>query len=331
MGPAVRPCEMVDPLVGQLVAERYLVEAQIAMGGMGRIYRVRHPVLDRLLALKVMRTSAASRRALRSRFQREIRLAAAIDSPHVVAVVDTGKLDDGRPFYVMEYLDGETLADRIRRGPLPIDEACRRGAEMAHGLSAVHRADAVHRDLKPSNVMVVEMSHGPRCKLVDFGIAKLTTGERITQQGAVLGTPHYMSPEQIAARPVDARSDIYALGCILYAMVTGDVPFSAPAPLSTMRLHLEAPVPDPRARRLACPDALAEVIQRCLEKSPERRFQSADAAAEALEHVADWDDPAGPPRTTAPLGRLSPGALWALSAHTISLVPVPLSDAPSAR
>lgn len=320
---------MVDPLLGQLVAERYLVEAQIAKGGMGRIYRVRHPVLDRLLALKVMRVSAASRRPLRSRFQREIRLAAAIDNPHVVAVVDTGKLDDGRPFYVMEFLDGETLAERILRGALPIDEVCRLGAEVAHGLSAVHRANAVHRDLKPSNVMVVEGPRGARCKLVDFGIAKLTTGDRITQQGAVLGTPYYMSPEQIAARPVDARSDIYALGCILYAMVTGDLPFAAPTVLGTMRLHLEAPVPDPRARRLACPDALAEVIQRCLHKSPERRFQSADAVHDALEHVADWDDLMGPPRTTAPLGQLSSRALWAMT-NTTSLVPISLSDVPAA-
>jgi len=314
---------MADLLLGRLIADRYLVEAQIATGGMGRIYRVRHPVLDRLLALKVMRASAATRRPLRSRFQREIRLAAAIDSPHVVAIVDTGMLDDGRPFYVMEYLDGETLADRLERGPVAIEETCRIGAELAAGLSAVHRADAVHRDLKPSNVMVMQRAHGPRCKLVDFGIAKLTTGERITHQGAVLGTPHYMSPEQIAARPVDARSDIYALGCILYAMITGDLPYSAPTPLATMRLHLEAPVPDPRARRLGCPDALAEVVRRCLQKTPDRRFPSADAAAHALDQVADWGDLTAPARATAPLGQLSSGVLWALTAATISVAPIP--------
>ena len=318
---------MADPLLGKLVADRYLVEAEVATGGMGRIYRVRHRVLDRLLALKVMRASSAARRAARSRFRREICLAAAIDNPHVVAVVDTGRLDDGRPFYVMEYLDGESLAARVRRGSIAVDDVCRFGADMAHGLSGVHRAQAVHRDLKPSNVMVVEGPRGSCCKLVDFGIAKLVTGERITHQGAVLGTPHYMSPEQIAGRPVDARADIYALGCILYTMLTGDVPFTAPTPLATMRQHLEAPVPDPRSRRLACPDALAEVVQRCLAKSPEERHQTADELAIALERVAYCDDHHCSERDTLPLGSVGSSALWAITSTAISLLP-PLSESP---
>src|SRR5688572_23652999 len=273
---------------------RYEVLAPLGAGAMGEVYYARDPELDRPVAIKVLTTSRATGLQL-ERFQREARAVARITHPHICTVYDVGQLD-GVPFLVMELLEGETLAARLEHGPLPLDRALGFAGQIAGALDAAHRKGVVHRDLKPSNVMLA--SGG--VKLLDFGLAKLRELEReetverstqsleLTEQGTVLGTIPYMAPEQIAGGDADARTDIFALGVILYEMSAGRPPFEGRSRAGLMAAILTHQ-PEPLSSfRSGVPASLDRIVEKCLAKDPNDRWQSAaDLAAALLWSRAD--------------------------------------------
>ena len=217
------------PLAAGARLGRYELLAALGAGGMGEVYRARDTLLGRTVAIKVIAAKASGNAARSERFQREARAISSLSHPHICTLYDFGQ-EDGTAFLVMEHLDGETLADRLERGPLSIEEVLRYGAEMAEALDAAHRQGVVHRDLKPANVMLTRDG----VKLLDFGLAKLGSEEpashsteSLTQAGMVVGTVPYMAPEQLEGGPVDARTDIYSLGTVLYEMAAGGRPFPA--------------------------------------------------------------------------------------------------------
>ncbi|MBW2529208.1 MAG: Hsp70 family protein [Deltaproteobacteria bacterium] len=277
-----------DSLVGTTLGGRYLVEDIVAEGGMGRVYRARHKVLDKTFAIKVLHAELAADADLADRFVNEARAASAIRSDHVVDISDFGHLDDGTAYFVMEYLVGITLAELILdRAPLPIPLIADVGQQLANGLEAAHAMDIVHRDLKPENVTLIERSQARYfCKILDFGIAKRPTSDtqrRLTLAGELLGTPYYMAPEQIDGEEVDHRCDIYSLGAVLYEMATGRPPYDADSLMQVLLMHKES---DPPTIERAADDqaraALEAIVHRCLAKAPEQRFPSASALAAEL-------------------------------------------------
>ncbi len=210
----------------------YEVLSAIGAGGMGEVYKARDTRLDRIVAIKVLPAGFAADPDRRRRFEHEARAVAALDHPHICALYDVGSQDTVE-FLVMAYLDGETLAARLRRGPLPLAQALELGAQVADALAAAHRQHIVHRDLKPGNIMLVKVGAALHAKLLDFGLAKLrepaepavalssiATQDPMTARGAVLGTVPYMAPEQLEGKETDARTDIFAFGCALYEMLT---------------------------------------------------------------------------------------------------------------
>ncbi len=292
--PPEAPIEVAgDSLVGTTLSDRYVIEAIVADGGMGRVYRARHKILGRALAVKVLHPELAAHDDIAQRFVREAQAASMIDNEHVIEISDFGRLEDGTGYFVMEYLEGPTLADLIKeRGALPADLIVDVGLQIADGLMAAHALGIVHRDLKPENVSLEAGKSNPYfCKILDFGIAKSPTSDtsqRVTIAGTLLGTPHYMAPEQIDGADVDARSDIYSLGAVFYEMATGRTPFEADTVVNLLVQHkIAAPKPiheHPGAE--GCPRALAALIMRCLEKRPQDRFDSVADLAAALAAVA---------------------------------------------
>ncbi len=256
---------------------------------MGVVYRARDPRLGRDVAVKVLPDAVATDPERLRRFEREARAAGALDHPNVVAVHDVGNAD-GTPFVVTELLEGETLRERLRSGPLPPRKAVELAVQIAHGLAAAHERGIVHRDLKPENLF---LTRDGRVKILDFGLAKLRppdaapapeaqTLTRDTSPGAIVGTLGYLSPEQARGQEADARSDIFALGAVLYELLAGQPAFSGPSAADTMSAILRE---DPPALRQGTrlPAALERVVERCLEKNPEERFSSARDLGFALE------------------------------------------------
>ncbi|MBW2733822.1 MAG: serine/threonine protein kinase [Deltaproteobacteria bacterium] len=288
-----------DLFLGALLDERYRVEAKLGEGGMGIVYAARHEVIDKPVAIKILRHEYCRDKGLVQRFIREARAASRIGHPNIVDVTDFGKLPDGHIYFVMEYLMGTTLGCLLRENKeVPLPRVIDLVVQMCHGLAAAHAKGIVHRDLKPENIFVVNPvvdgiggldETGTRhdfVKLLDFGIAKFNFGQktRLTRMGAVFGTPQYMSPEQAAGEDSDHRGDIYALGCILYEMVTGQVPFVADTFMGTLTKHMfEAPMRPRRMRpELHIPEPLEEVILKMLAKEPASRFDSATDVVTAL-------------------------------------------------
>jgi len=298
----------VDPLLGQTLDGRYAIESVVGEGGMGTVYRARHVALGRALAVKVLRAEFAEEAELGERFLQEAQATAAVKHPNVVSITDFGRLPDGHPYYVMELLSGRTLAKLIDAGgALPPHLAARVAVDIASGLAAAHAARVVHRDLKPDNVFLVgpQGDETKELRVVDFGAAVVLGRSRLTKKGIVFGTPHYMSPEQASGHAVDHRSDIYALGIVLYEMVTGRVPFEGDTYMGVLTQHMyAAPTPptklSPRLARELGP--LEPVILRALEKEPEARHATMDAFAgaitEALGRAAgpapSWPAPQSP-------------------------------------
>jgi serine/threonine protein kinase len=278
-------------LVGQTVAH-YEVLAVVGAGGMGVVYRARDLRLGRDVALKVISPALSGHPDRVRRFEQEARAAGALAHPNVVAIYDVGT-HNGRPFVVMEFLAGESLRDRLARGRLPVRKALDHAAQAARGLAAAHERGIVHRDVKPENLFV---TRDGRVKVLDFGIAKLvrpvaeggaTDGEPVlTEIGAVVGTVGYMSPEQVRGLPADHRSDLFALGAILYEMLTGRRAFQGDSSVETQHAILKDDPPPLTAALGDIPLALERVVRRCLEKSPEERFQSARDLAFDLEALA---------------------------------------------
>jgi len=267
-------------LTGTVLSGRYRLESKLGSGGMSTVYLARDETLERWVAAKVLHREISDQPDQIERFRREARAVAQVSHPNVVAVIDAGE-DGGRPYIVFEYCDGETLKQRIdRQGGLPLDEAAAYGIEVGRGLAAAHARRLVHRDVKPQNVLIDAEG---RAKVTDFGIARELEQDGLTKTGRVLGTTDYVSPEQAMGQQVDARSDIYSLGILLYEMLTGDVPFKADNLVGVAMKHVNEKVPDVQKRRRDCSSALAAVVERATEKKPEKRYQDMNAMLADLE------------------------------------------------
>jgi len=265
---------------GRVLADRYEVGELLGRGGMAEVYLATDRVLDRPVAFKVLGDWLANDGTFVERFRREALAAARISHPNLVAVFDAGS-EDGVHYIVMEHVPGETLADVLRKeGRLHPNRASSIAASVADALGVAHAARIVHRDVKPANVM---LTPDGRTKLMDLGIARNIDGESITHASSILGTAGYVSPEQARGDPVDHRSDIYSLGCVLYEMLTGRQPFEAQDPLAMAYKHVhEAPVP-PTSLEPSIPPALEAVTLRAMEKEPGSRFQNVEEMASALD------------------------------------------------
>ncbi|MCC6993900.1 MAG: serine/threonine protein kinase [Deltaproteobacteria bacterium] len=272
--------EPPDPLVGQFVGN-YRITAMLGEGGMARVYRAVHPDIAREVAVKVMSADLARMADALHRFKVEAQAVNKIKHPGIVQVFDFGTLPDGRPFYIMELLEGESLAARLRRsGPLPVGDAIAIIDPMLDALEAAHQAQIVHRDLKPDNVFLETVGSRVVVKLLDFGIAKLMDDEQFmkTRSGMLLGTPAYMAPEQCAGRirELGPRSDIYSVGCMLYQMLSGALPFNADSLGGLLLEHMNSQPPTLRERGVpGVPPALSDLVARCLAKEPAQRPASA--------------------------------------------------------
>src|SRR5438067_3774241 len=281
---------MNDPLaqrLSQALGSSYAVEGEIGRGGMGVVYHARDERLKRAVAVKVLPPELAFREEIRIRFLREAETAARLSHPHIVPIHSVGEGPEGLVYFVMAYVDGESLAARLkRRERLPPEEARRIMMETADALGAGHALGIIHRDVKPDNILL-EGSRG-RTVLTDFGIAKAltsTTGPgTLTATGVAIGTPHYMSPEQAAGdREIDGRSDIYSLGVVGYQMLAGELPFSAPTVPGILLKQITEQAPNLKDRTPTCPEDLSSCVMRSLEKEPEARWPTADALRRALE------------------------------------------------
>ncbi len=264
----------------------YEIQSLLGEGGMGQVYRARDSRLNRTVAIKVLSSPAAASPELRERFEREARAVGSLNHPHICTLHDLGQ-QDGVDYLVMEYLEGETLAARLRRGSLPIEQVLRCAIEIADGLSQAHRCAVVHRDLKPGNVM---LTRSAGVKILDFGLAKLrapgpeteaglssvpTESRSLTDAGVLLGTAPYMAPEQLEGREVDSRTDIFAFGAVVYEMVTGRRAFEGESAASVIAAILSSEPSPLSSHQPLVPRALDRVVQKCLAKSPEDRWQTA--------------------------------------------------------
>jgi eukaryotic-like serine/threonine-protein kinase len=268
-------------LIGEVLSGRYHLESKLGSGGMSTVYLALDETLQRKVAVKVLHREMSDQPDQLERFRREARAVAQISHPNVVAVIDAGNDEDGHPYIVFEYVEGETLKERIDRyGRLPLDEAAAYAIEVGRGLQAAHLAGMVHRDVKHQNVLID--SEG-RAKVTDFGIALSREADGLTKTGRVLGTTDYVSPEQAMGKPVDDRSDIYSLGILLFEMLRGDVPFKAETLVGVAMKHVNDPMPDIQASRPGTSAALAAVIERSTQKDPKKRYGDMGAMLADLE------------------------------------------------
>lgn len=278
-----------DPLLGRVIDGRYRIEKQIGEGGMGVVYMATHTVLQKKLALKVLRGDSSKDADVVQRFMQEAQAATSIGHQNIIDISDFGRLPDGSVYFVMEYLDGLSLSDMIKRGgSIPMADAVHIIRQIASALDAAHARGIVHRDLKPDNIIVVNLGDDPLfVKVLDFGVAKVGGGaSKLTKTGMVFGTPHYMSPEQAAGHSVDARTDIYALGVIMYEMFTGKVPFDADTFMGILSKHMFEPPASPSEVKGASLGALESVTLRALEKNPDQRYLSMQELIGDLDTVA---------------------------------------------
>ena len=307
-GPAPALVSGGDLSTGYVVGE-YRVETVLGRGGMGVVYSGLQPVIEKRVAIKVLNSELSADPALVRRFLDEARAVNRIRHPNIIDIFSFGQLADSRQYFVMEYLEGHTLADRLQRGDLPVEQLPPLLAQICDALDAAHGEHIVHRDLKPENIWIVASRRGRSfAKLLDFGIAKLlASGEQTTTQaGVLMGTPQYMSPEQCHGRAVDHRTDLYAMGVILYQMYTGKLPFHGEGFAEILTKQLTE-IPDHPSVHVPLPPALDALIMRCLAKDPADRPQSARELGEELAQIVVPRTPPAVssmpgPRTTTTLG-----------------------------
>ena len=302
---------VADPRVGRLIAGRFVVEAPLGHGGMATVYRGEEIATGRRVAIKVMHSLHLGNPELRERFRREARNVAAISHENVVEIFDAGETDDGFPFLVMELLAGRTLRALVEAGPMSIPLVLETGAQIARGLARAHDLGIIHRDLKPENVLVLEMGGGLHAKIVDFGLARGQEDRRMTAAGAILGTPAYLAPERVRAQPPGPGADLYALGIVIFEMITGRLPFESESLEGFLFHHLETAPPRPSTLAPACPAALDSLVLRLLEKSPRERPVDAHQVVRELSAMqADVAQPASrgslPGDATDPSGFVAP-------------------------
>jgi serine/threonine protein kinase len=259
----------------------YTLLEPIGHGGMAVVYRARQESLDRTVAVKVLSDNLAASTEFMERFRREARTAANLRHPNVITVHDFGQDERGVPYLVLEYIEGPTLADLMDAG---LDDSRVPGLldQIAAGLDYAHARGVIHRDIKPGNVLITEDG---RAVLADFGLAWLLEGAHLTLTGGVIGTPEYMSPEQAAGEPIDHRSDVYALGVVLYEMLVGERPFVAETPIGVLLKHLQDPAPPLLDARPDLPPAVGQVVDRSLLKDPAQRYASAGELARAFREA----------------------------------------------
>src|SRR6202521_5001845 len=304
----------------------YEILSAIGAGGMGEVYKARDNRLDRIVAIKVLPTHLADRPELRERFEREARTIATLNHPHICTLYDIGQ-QDGTDYLVMEYLEGETLAQRLKKGPLPLDQVLRYAIEIADALDKAHRKGITHRDLKPGNIMLTKTG----AKLLDFGLAKLrqdvapatpyselpTVNNAITAEGTILGTLQYMAPEQEEGKEADARTDIFAFGVVVYEMATGKKAFEGKSQASLMAKILETDPPPMTLLSPMTPLALDHVVKRCLAKDPDERWQSAKDICEQLRWISDSGSQVGVTAAPVPEQKSKKHLVWAAGAVAI--------------
>jgi serine/threonine-protein kinase len=275
-------------VVGETIAERYELEEVVGHGGMSRVYKAHDSLLERNVALKVLHQQYNEDEDFVERFKREARSVAQLQHPNIVTVIDRGE-ENGRQYIVFEYVDGENLKELVvRKGRLDVRAALEIALEIARGLAFAHEHGLVHRDVKPQNVL---LNGDGRAKVTDFGIARsLDVESGMTQTGAILGTSNYIAPEQASGQPVDAQTDVYSLGIVLYEMLTGELPFPGESFVAVAMKHIQEPSPNVLDVRGDVPLRVAEMIDRALEKDPEQRHPTMAAfAAEIEENLAELD------------------------------------------
>ena len=274
------------------LASQYAVERELGRGGMGVVYVARDVRLDRLVAIKVLPPHLAADSDVRERFLREARTAGRLSHPHIVPVFRADEIA-GHPFFAMPFIEGENLAERVRdRGTLPAAEAVRYLREVAWALAYAHARGVIHRDVKPENIMI-ERGSG-RAIVTDFGIARVDFGPTLVTDDLIVGTAHYMSPEQISGEPLDGRTDLYALGVVGFLILSGRLPFSAPNVSVLLGTRLSAPAPPLASCAAHIPEPICAVIDRCLSKERDGRYTTGEALADALEKALRTSEPVAP-------------------------------------
>jgi serine/threonine-protein kinase len=277
--------------VGSTIDGRYKLVEIMASGSMGAVYQAERIPVGKLVAIKFLHTSYANDAEFQARFERETRVASKLAHPNCVAVLDFG-VWEGAPYLVMEYVAGQTLRARLDKGPMPAQQALAFTRQIAAGLAHAHEQGIFHRDIKPANIMITnEIGSGERVRILDFGLARLrgNVGRDATQHNMVVGTPNYMAPEQtVGGGTIDARTDIYAVGVVLFEMVVGERPFHAEDTLQLLGMHRGAPIPrllDRAKPGTEIPNGLQELIDKMMAKSPDKRYQNAIELAEAIDDL----------------------------------------------
>jgi len=312
--------------IGKTIGGRYLIQEVIGEGGMGVVYEAHDAQVDRQVAIKLVRRECLQDSKFIIRFRRELEVTSQLRHPSTIRVFEHGETEDGRPYMVMELLTGESLAERLEQGRIPEFTALQFTRQIAESLSEAHENGIFHRDLKPDNIFIETVGVTTVVKVLDFGIAGGVDAMKLTRAGEVFGTPQYMSPEQCNGTDLDARTDIYSLGCILYEMLEGKPPFSAESPMATMLKHVRAKIPTPRH---SSPPTI-KLLQLALRKDRSKRIQSAGRFAELIGQTLGAVRAAEEGR---PIPELS-GALSPSAVHTGPFAPVsasPRTTQPSAR
>jgi serine/threonine-protein kinase len=310
-------------LAGKVFSNRYEIQRELAQGGMAEVYLARDQLLNRPVALKALFPEYAREPSFVERFRREAQAAANLNHPNIVAIYDWGQ-EDGTYFIVMEYVEGRSLRDLIRsEAPLEASQAAEIGAEIASALGFAHRNGVVHRDVKPGNVLLTRTG---TVKVTDFGIARAGASDGLTQTGSVMGTATYFSPEQAQGLPVDGRSDVYALGVVMYEMLTGVAPFTADSPVSVAYKHVrEEPVP-PSERNPDIPPDLELIVATALAKDPQSRYPTADDMRADILRFRRGRPVVGVPVTARVVDNPTPGATQAVRTTAAATAVQPLVD-----